>query len=84
MGLGATGLPFLWVMAEILSDQICYLLHESLCTLTGWFPSQVGSADPNAGPVALLLLEVEDEVDIFCFFNRYLYFKTATSSICIS
>lgn len=68
MGLGATGVLLLWVMAETLPGQICSLLQESLRAVT------VCGFRVKSGllilmlALALLLLEVKEEADIF-----YLY-----------
>lgn len=68
MGLRATGLLFLWVMAGTLSGQICYLLRESLRAVTVC-GSRVKSGLLILMPaLALLSLLVKDEADIF-----YLY-----------
>lgn len=68
MDLGATGLLFPWVMAEALSGQICYLLHESICAVTVCGPRVKSGLLILMLALAPLLLEVKDEADIF-----YLY-----------
>lgn len=83
VSLGAAGLLFLWVMAETLSGRICYLLPESLTV--PWqsvLPHLGGSAGLKAGPGSLIVGSERWGRHILLVF-RYLYFKTATSSICV-
>lgn len=59
---------FLWVMAEIVSGQICYPLHESLREVAVCGPQVKSGLLILMLSLVLLLLEVKDEADIF-----YLY-----------
>lgn len=85
MGLGATGVLLLWVMAETLPGQIRYLLQESLRAVT------VCGFRVKSGllilmlALALLLLEVKEEADIFYLcIDIYIFEQQPPAFACFS